>query len=128
MILVLPDGSTTAHLVKALELYRRRLRGDGMQLPEDLQTLLDAASRDRRGQAGTATAGSSSVADDGDMAPQLLTYDEAADRCRISERQIKRYVADGSLPTVKLGAARRVHVQDLADFIDSLRDSRRKAS
>lgn len=52
---------------------------------------------------------------------QLLTLDEVADRLRVGERTVRRYTADGRLPTVKLGAAVRVHSEDLAAFVEGLR-------
>ena len=50
----------------------------------------------------------------------LLTYDEVAHRLHVSEPTVRRYVAAGRLPIVRLGRAVRVRPQDLAAFIEAL--------
>lgn len=127
-MIALLDGPTVVHLVRALELYRRRLRGDGVQLPAELRSLFEAISSDSRGQGGPETAWEGPSVQDLAVVPQLLTYEEVADRCRVSERTVKRFVTTGQLQVVKLGSASRVHVDDLRSFIDSLREERRRQS
>lgn len=47
----------------------------------------------------------------------LLTVHEAAAILRLSARQVERYVRSGALPSVVLGAARRIDPSDLEAFI-----------
>lgn len=49
---------------------------------------------------------------------QLLTVPEAADRCRLSVRQMWRHIQADRLPVVRLGRAVRVRPIDLERFID----------
>jgi excisionase family DNA binding protein len=55
----------------------------------------------------------------------LLTPAEAADYLRISERSLRRLVADGSLPATRIGSKRRHRRSDLDAFITSV--TRRRA-
>lgn len=48
----------------------------------------------------------------------LLKVPEAAERCRLSERQMWRHIASGHLPVVRLGRAVRIRPIDLDRFID----------
>lgn len=47
----------------------------------------------------------------------LLTVSEAADELRLSPRQVERLVKAGQLPSVVIGAARRIDRDDLRAFI-----------
>ena len=48
----------------------------------------------------------------------LLTVSEAAERCRLSVRQMWRHIKEGRLEVVRLGRAVRVRPGDLERFID----------
>jgi excisionase family DNA binding protein len=48
----------------------------------------------------------------------LLTVPEAAQRCRLSERQMWRHIKEGRLAVVRLGRAVRIRPGDLERFID----------
>lgn len=48
----------------------------------------------------------------------LLTVREAAERCRLSVRQMWRHIADQRLAVVRIGRAVRVRPSDLDRFID----------
>ena len=52
----------------------------------------------------------------------LLTLDDVAVRLRCSLSFAHRLVANGDLPSVKLGRCRRVRVEDLDRFVDGLLD------
>ena len=52
--------------------------------------------------------------------PELLTLAETGDHLRLSLSSVKRLVADGRLPVVRVGRATRVRPQDLRVFIDGL--------
>lgn len=51
----------------------------------------------------------------------LMTLDQAAASLAVSERTVRRLVAGGDLPSVRLGRARRIHVEDLATYAAELR-------
>ena len=48
----------------------------------------------------------------------LLTVAEAAERCRLSERQMRRHIEHRRLRAVRLGRAVRIHPEDLENFIN----------
>jgi excisionase family DNA binding protein len=56
----------------------------------------------------------------------VLTYEDAGRRLSVSERTVKRLVASGELPAVKIGGSSRVTVDDLDAYVQSL-DRRRGA-
>lgn len=121
------DSGTAAHLCRVIEAYRRRLRTDGMALPEGLRQLLELTAPASSGQDRTEMGTTSNGLQDAPMA-QLFTLDEVADRLKVGERTVRRYTSTGRLATVKLGAAVRVHSDDLVAFMDSLRSTERTAS
>ncbi|MGE3298558.1 MAG: helix-turn-helix domain-containing protein [Porticoccaceae bacterium] len=47
----------------------------------------------------------------------LLTVDDVARRLRVSQRAVRRWIAEGRLPAVHLGRAVRVRPADLARII-----------
>ena len=49
--------------------------------------------------------------------PLVLTVPQAAQRLSVSEAMIWRLLADGRLPSLKIGAARRVVAADLDAWI-----------
>ena len=49
--------------------------------------------------------------------PQLLTYQQAADRIAVSKRHVQRLVASGQVPFVKIGSAIRIPAPALAAYI-----------
>ena len=48
----------------------------------------------------------------------LLTVKESAERCRLSERQMRRHIKEKRLKVVRLGHAVRVRPDDLENFIN----------
>lgn len=54
---------------------------------------------------------------DGLRGGQCVTYDAAARTLSLSKRQIRRLVADGKLPAVSVGGARRIRSSDLAALL-----------
>ncbi len=54
-------------------------------------------------------------------APLLLTLDEAARSLSMSKRTVEDLVYRGDLPSVRVGRCRRIAAQDLADYVDGLR-------
>jgi excisionase family DNA binding protein len=49
---------------------------------------------------------------------QLLTVSEVAQWLRLSERQIRRMIADGRIPVVRLGRAVRIREEVLRALIE----------
>lgn len=52
----------------------------------------------------------------------LLTVKEAAERLALGRSMAYRLIQSGALRSVKVGAARRVLVSDLEDFVQHLRE------
>ena len=48
---------------------------------------------------------------------KLLTPKEAADVLRLTEEQVKRYIALGTLPVVRIGKVARIEAEALERFI-----------
>ncbi len=115
------DSVTALHLRRALELYARRLKSDGCVLPPALVKLLGALNDASRRQQPTNLADDDGTQEDQVMASALLTYEEAAQRLRCSERTVDRLVASGELKNVAIGRRRLIHSADLAEYVDSLR-------
>lgn len=112
-----------AKLAAAVEMSQRRRRGDGLPVDRELEAFVRALVGAYAGPAGTPFGDSEESSDGEDMtnAPRLLTYEEVSRRLAVSERQVKRLVASGSLDAVHIGTAARVHTDDLRDYMDSLR-------
>ena len=47
----------------------------------------------------------------------LLTPHEVATRCRVSLRTVRRWIADGELPVLRLGRSVRIRKSALAAFL-----------
>lgn len=104
--------------------------------PRELIGILDELERRRRrdyfqaralllrlsgGQAGSSAAVSLEVPQAERMAPPLLLdYADAADALRVSKATVKRLVAAGSLPTVKVNGATRIRRVDLDAYVARL--------
>ena len=56
--------------------------------------------------------------------PELITIPVAAARLGLSRSKLYELIADGELPTVRIGRARRIAVDDLRLFISQRRVSR----
>jgi excisionase family DNA binding protein len=52
----------------------------------------------------------------------LLTVDEIARQCRVSVRTVRRWIAAGELPVVRLGRAVRVRKRALVTFLQCAED------
>jgi excisionase family DNA binding protein len=50
-------------------------------------------------------------------APQLLTIKYTAARLHVGERTLRRWLAEGRLPSVRIGGVVRIAMDDLNDFI-----------
>lgn len=56
-------------------------------------------------------------------APQLLTIKYTAARLHVGERTLRRWLAEGRLPSVRIGGGVRIAVDDLNDFIAANRSA-----
>ena len=53
---------------------------------------------------------------------RLMTVGEVADYLRLSDRQVRRLIADGDLPVHRLGRAIRISGPELTEFLDRNRE------
>jgi excisionase family DNA binding protein len=61
------------------------------------------------------------------MATLLLTPEQAAAELQIARRRIFEMIADGTLPSVKIGKSRRISRAALEDYIRTLEGRRQPA-
>ena len=109
-------------LIGACVAWQRQRRADGMQPDPEVSDFVTALASARRGLAGTSLDADLQPVDSEVMSsPRLLTYAETASRLGVSERQVKRLIASGLLRRVRVGAAARVHTDDLTDYLTTLR-------
>lgn len=47
----------------------------------------------------------------------LMTIDQVAGLCRVSEKTVRRWIAASELPAAKLGNQWRIRPRDLDDFV-----------
>ncbi len=116
------DPATALHLAVALDAHAKTCRANGLGLPADLVEFASRCwntarrvSEDLDGQA------LADLVPGAHSAPMLLTIPEAAAALRLSVPTVKRLVADGTIPSVAIGRARRIRVEDLTTYLDSLR-------
>ncbi len=111
----------TDALIAACVTWQRQRRADGLPYDPEVSDFVTALAGARRGLAGTSFDETLPTGDSDDMPVRLLTYAEAAARLSISERQVKRLIASGLLRRVRIGAAARVHTDELTDYMTTLR-------
>lgn len=124
MISASSDPRDALELVEALEMLERRRRTDNLKLrPFSAELLAVARADSARGRQGTTTFDGSRVDPDCDAVPlpRLLDKTEVADRLDVGMRTVERMISSGELPVVRIGAAVRVHSDDLVEFMDALR-------
>lgn len=123
MTVLVVDEQALAMLVHGVRLLERQLRADGHRLPEvtELAMALERSATVTSGQDRSIVAG---LADALDAAPgpSLLTIGEAAERSRLSVSSVSRAIKTGALKTISVGAARRVHPDDLEAWWASCRE------
>jgi excisionase family DNA binding protein len=121
MVLDVP-AELAGHLATAMRMHRDWAVRTGVRVPDGFAELEQGfTSRARRGQAGTELDDLWVLRQSADVTPRLLTYDQAATALSCSERQVKRLVADGALPAVRVGAgAARIRVTDLDAYVSTL--------
>ena len=127
MIAVVEDPVVRQHLAAALRAHARRCRRDGLPVPPALAALLAGLLAN-----DSQTRPALDVLDDGGhadgMALLTLSYRAAADALSVSERSVRRLVADQKLPAVDVGGNRRIRTSDLVEYVDRLGANGRRAS
>lgn len=103
------------HLGAALDAHCRRLRIDGRAIPPEIALLRDAFVA-RSGQERPIVAGAGDVGETESMA-LAFDYRDAGTLLGVSERQIRRLVAVGDLPAVRIGRNVRISGEDLKRFL-----------
>lgn len=123
---LVPENPLEAwHLAEALDRWRPVARSAGMPVPNSLLAWAEAFRlRARGGQEGPtfdnlATMGGHSL-----PMRLLLPLEDAAGALGVSESMVKRLVAGGDLPSVKVERRRLVHVDDLTAYAERLRHNK----
>jgi excisionase family DNA binding protein len=124
LVLLEVSPRVAVELAHALNLHREWARREHRPVPAEFAELRDVLVRAvPSGLERPSVDGDVGGRDAARMAPLLLTYAEAADALGLSERQVRRLVADGRIPVARAGRAVRIHREDLEAFADSLRAS-----
>lgn len=126
-MLVVLGGVSLDHVAAALAAHCVELRRNGFAVPEELRTLVDVLLAGRlAGDRGVRVAGSGlgrPMGDGGAVAGEgervLLGYDLAAARLGVSPRTVRRMVADGRLPVVRVRRRRLVPAAAVAALVSS---------
>lgn len=120
------DPRERHELLLALAQRQRAMRADGATLPPGLFALAEAVAGVSKGQGGPTV---DAAADDVDahpvLAPLAITTTTAAAAIGVSTSTVKRLVAAGQLPTVKLMGRTLIRAADLAGFIGALTPTHR---
>lgn len=108
-----------AHLVVALQQYRKRCAVDHMPYPPALREMEGQVSSGvMRGQDGSTFAEALAALNSVSVSRELLDYRQAAQMLSCSLSTIKRRVAAGELTPVRNGGITRLKVDDLKAYID----------
>ena len=123
MNLVPSDPVEAWHVAEAIDRWRPVARAAGVPVPMSVVLWAEACrQRARTGHHGPALDRIESIAAGFPAMPRiLLPLIDAAAALGISERSVKRRVAAGDLPSVKVERRRLVHVDDLTAYADRLR-------
>jgi excisionase family DNA binding protein len=121
----LPRHLTVARVAEALNSPARTTGAATFGSPEPVNAAgsVPAWAHDKRPRTTQRHSGATSqrepeveVADSGSL-PRLLTIAEVADGARVSTRTIRRLIANGRLPAVRIGRAIRVSEPEYVQFI-----------
>jgi excisionase family DNA binding protein len=117
------DRGLALHVAVAIDLHAKTCRANGMPFPPELADLAKTCWRHAKGdsdrQEPTSLAELSREVQGGPVV-LLVDVSEAAEMLGVSSRQVERLVASGALPSVKVGASRRIRRSDLEAFVASL--------
>jgi excisionase family DNA binding protein len=120
IVVVTPDPRDAVRVAGALGLLDRYLRANGGRgLPANLrEPVVHADTASDRPQPPSVH--EEAAVSDAAAVPLLLTYRDAASRLRASERTVQRLVADGALPTRRIGRRSYIAPADLQRYVDDL--------
>lgn len=119
---LVPDPLEAWHLAEALDRWRPVARSAGVPVPAPLVAWGEACRmRARKGTDAPSLASLSAGVASLPVMRLLLPLEDAAGALGVSERTVKRLVAEGDLPSVKVERRRLVHVDDLTAYADRLR-------
>lgn len=113
-------STLAAHLATAITVHRRSLVDQEYPMPPGLDVLLGQL-RTYAARSGQPSTPLPARDDSRDMDPALLDYPAVSRRLGVSERTVRRLVAAGALPAVRVGNAVRLHPDDLTTWIDDQR-------
>ena len=122
---MVPTPWEAAHLAVAIKRHREQMRRSMTPCPNRLaEYQAELRHRASEGTDGQTLANVERVGDPRRMTLLLDTRD-VADVMRVSERTVKTLIKSGELPSVQIGTARRVHVDDLDAYLHRLRNAGR---
>jgi excisionase family DNA binding protein len=114
------DAATGRDLIDALRLLEGRLSGTPRRLSEGAREVQAAALRSVRVRNDQVLPWQADQTES-DTVTRLLTYQEAAGRLGVSESTVKRLVHQGDIQTVRVLRARRIHSDEIDEFMTRLR-------
>ena len=123
LVLDVPD-EVLAHLVRAIALYRRQLRADGIgPLPSWEQFARAVATKPDHVRQGAPLLADPNEASDTHWhePPLLLDKRQVGTLLNVSARSLDRLIAAGKLPIVKIGARSLIRRTDLETFVGMLK-------
>jgi excisionase family DNA binding protein len=119
-VLVL-DARSHAHLLAALQEHRARLARTYRTLPRPLEDLLLSLQLPAAASSGQARTDVDLALNDPHADAVLVDLATAARFLAVSERAVRRLVADGDLPSVLIGRSRRIHRDDIDAYLRTQR-------
>jgi excisionase family DNA binding protein len=117
-VIVIVDDAVGRHVAVALLAHIRTLRRDRVPVPTALADLVALCARG--GQRRPEIDGTPSVDDRVDVDQLAVDYRGAAERLSVSDRSVRRLVAEGELPAVLVGGVKRIRVADLEQYVEAL--------
>jgi len=124
LFVIAMSAEVAGHTCIALQQHMKWGHTSGLALPAELAELEKAlANRARRGQEGTPLEDLWSVRHAQTMSPRLLDYAAAGQVLGVSVRTVKRLVAGGDLPVVRVLGSARIRVEDIDGYIARLTES-----
>jgi excisionase family DNA binding protein len=117
-VILVVDGAVGRHLAAALSAHIRELRRDGLPIPPALAEIAAVAATG--GQARPSVDDSAVSGDPAAVDQLAFDYRAAADRLGVSDRSVRRLVADGKLDAVEVAGCKRIRAADLENYVAAL--------